>query len=72
MDITTVTQLIQNFGFPIVACFAMFYLVQKNNLQHEEETSKLSSVIEENTKVLESLKTSNDIIIKYFVKMGEE
>lgn len=72
MDITVITQLLQNFGFPVVACIAMFYMVQKVNQQHNEETQKLSSVIEENTKVLESLKTSNDIIIKYFVKMGEE
>lgn len=72
MDAGVIMQLIQNLGFPIVACVAMFWMIQKNNEQHQSETEKLTNVINENTKVLESLKSSNDLIVKYFIKMGEE
>lgn len=56
MDITQVTQMISNVGFPIVMCLIVFYYMTHDE-QHKEETDKLSTTLEENTKVLSELIT---------------
>ena len=59
MDAQVIGQLIASLGFPIVACGALFWLVNKQDEQderHLEEMGGLRKTIEDNTNVLTSLK----------------
>ena len=56
MDIQVIGQLIASLGFPIVACGAMFWMVNKQEERHGEEIGSLRKTIEDNTNVLASLK----------------
>ena len=51
MDITQVTQMISNVGFPIAMCLIVFYYMTKHDEQHKEETDNLRTTLEDNTKV---------------------
>ena len=57
MDITQVTQMISNVGFPMAMCLIVFYYMNKHDEQHKEETDKLRTTLEYNTKVLSELST---------------
>jgi hypothetical protein len=57
MDITELTQLISNVGFPIGMCLLVFYYMTKQDTKHAEETEHLRGTLEENTKVLSELTT---------------
>ena len=57
MDITQVTQMISNVGFPIAMCLIVFYYMTRDDEQHKEETEKLRDTLEDNTKVLSELST---------------
>lgn len=57
MDITQVTQMISNVGFPIAMCLIVFYYMTQHDEQHKEETDNLRGTLEENTKVLSELST---------------
>lgn len=48
MDFNNVLQAISTVGFPIVACAAMFWKINKQDESHKEEIDKLSGVIENN------------------------
>lgn len=63
MDIQVIGQLIASLGFPIVACGAMFWMVNKQEERHTSEVNSLRSTIEENTQVLASLKELIQIIV---------
>lgn len=63
MDVQVIGQLIATLGFPIVACCAMFWMVNKNEERHKEEIGDLRKTIEENTSVLASLKELIQIIV---------
>lgn len=55
MDVQIIGQLIGSLGFPIVACCALFWLVDKNETRHTEEINSLRKTIEDNTNILSSL-----------------
>lgn len=55
MDIQVLGQLIGTLGFPIVACCALFWLVDKNETRHNEEINSLRSTIQDNTTILAQL-----------------
>lgn len=55
MDVQVLGQLIGTLGFPIVACCALFWLVDKNETRHNDEINSLRSTIQDNTKILASL-----------------
>lgn len=57
MDITEVTQVISNVGFPIGMCLLVFYYMARQDIKHTEETEHLRTTLEENTKVLSELTT---------------
>ena len=57
MDITAVTQLISNLGFPIAVCCIMFCYVYKVQKTHSEEISTLTKAIENNTIALTQLES---------------
>lgn len=63
MDIQVLGQLVASLGFPIVACGAMFWMVNKQEERHTSEVNSLRNTIEENTQVLESLKELIQIIV---------
>lgn len=63
MDVQVIGQLIASLGFPIVACCAMFWMVNKNEERHKDELDGMRKTIEENTTVLSSIKELIQIII---------
>ena len=63
MDVQVIGQLIATLGFPIVACCAMFWMLNKNEERHREEIGDLRKTIEDNTSVLASLKELIQIIV---------
>lgn len=40
-----IVELIQNFGFPVACCIAMFVMLHNEEKAHKEETEKLSTTI---------------------------
>lgn len=63
MDVQIIGQLVASLGFPIVACGAMFWMVNKQEERHGEEIGSLRKTIEDNTNVLSSLKELIQIIV---------
>ncbi len=63
MDIQVIGQLVASLGFPIVACGAMFWMVNKQEERHKEEMDGMRKTIEDNTNVLTSLKDLIQIMI---------
>ena len=63
MDVNVIGQLVASLGFPIVACGAMFWMVNKQEERHGEEIGSLRKTIEDNTNVLASLKELIQIIV---------
>ena len=63
MDVQVIGQLIASLGFPIVACCAMFWMVNKNEERHKEEIGDMRKTIEDNTSVLVSLRELIQLIV---------
>ncbi len=63
MDIQVIGQLVASLGFPIVACGAMFWMVNKQEERHKEEMDGMRKTIEDNTNILTSLKDLIQIMI---------
>jgi hypothetical protein len=61
MDVNMIMQAISTVGFPICACGALFWMVNKQDEQHKAEITALRSVLEANTQALTELKD----MIKY-------
>lgn len=57
MDVTQVMQAIGSLGFPIVACCALFYYLNKEQESHKEEMSAVTEALNRNTEALLELKT---------------
>jgi hypothetical protein len=55
VDIATVGQLIGTLGFPIVACGALFWLINKNEANRREDNAKFTEAINNNTIVITKL-----------------
>ena len=47
MDTNAITDLIRSLGFPIVACGALFWMLNKQSEMHREEVNKLKEAIDE-------------------------
>ena len=56
MDITDITQVISTLGFPIVTAIALFWFLNKERENHNEEIKSLQESINKNTTVLSELK----------------
>ena len=63
MDAQVIGQLIASLGFPIVACCAMFWMVNKNEERHKEELDGMRKTIQDNTNVLSSIKELIQLLI---------
>lgn len=57
MDIAQLTSVIGTLGFPIAACIALFWYLNKERETHEKEIDELKHCINENNVVLAALKT---------------
>jgi hypothetical protein len=55
VDIATIGQLIGTLGFPIVACGALFWLINKNEANRREDNAKFTEAINNNTIVITKL-----------------
>ncbi len=64
MELSDITNIIANLGFPIAVCCVLFYYMNKQNEKHKQEIDKLSETLQGNTKVLTELCT----LIKTLVK----
>lgn len=49
MDFSTVSQLISSVGFPIAACVALFWQMNRESTQHKEEMDALKESLNQNT-----------------------
>lgn len=56
MDMNLILQAISAVGFPICACGALFWLVNKLESEHKQEVNSLREIIERNTEALIELK----------------
>lgn len=57
MDVTQVMQAIGSLGFPIVACCALFYYLNKEQESHKTEMGAVTEALNRNTDALLELKT---------------
>lgn len=55
MDLNSIGQFISNYGFPIVACAALFWQNQKQEENHKNSMTQLTTVISENTKAIDKI-----------------
>lgn len=60
MDAATIGQLIGSLGFPIVACGALFWLINKNETNRREDNAKFTDAINNNTLALTKLMEKMD------------
>lgn len=60
MDMNTLVQLIGSLGFPIAACIAMFWTLNKEREERIAEMQKFTEAINNNTIALEALKGKLD------------
>lgn len=56
MDWEMVVQALSTFGFPIVVCGVLFWVLINAQKTHKEETDAFTKSLNENTKVLNELK----------------
>lgn len=56
MDVQTISTLISTIGFPIAACCAIFYMMNKEREDHKNEVDSLKGVISDINSTLASLK----------------
>jgi uridine phosphorylase len=63
MEIAVLSTLLNEVGFPIAACVALFYLNRDATKQYRELMTQFKSAIDENTKAI------HDMIIEF--KKGE-
>ena len=55
MDFSAVSQLISSVGFPIAACAALFWQMNKESTQHKEEMDALKESLNQNTLAITKL-----------------
>lgn len=55
-DIQTISQLISSIGFPIAACCAIFYMMNREREDHKNEVDSLKGVLAEVKETMAALK----------------
>lgn len=55
MDGQVIINAVSTLGFPIVVCFILLYIVNKQNEEHKEEMAKISESLNNNTLVIQHL-----------------
>ena len=72
MELTQLTPIISSLGFPIAACIALFYYLNKERENHKEEIDALRNCINENNNVLSALKTLLESIERRLDNLGRD
>lgn len=54
-EVTAVTTLIGNWGFPIAMCLLLFVTMKEQSKQHKSEMDSITSALNNNTLVLQKL-----------------
>lgn len=67
MDVNAIIQAITTLGFPIVACGALFWYVNKQEERRKDEVEGLKEALNENSKILTALKD----LINLMLNKGE-
>lgn len=62
MDATQIMQAIGSLGFPIVACCALFYYLNKEQESHKEEMNSMRDALDRNTTIMTELKEMLKVI----------
>lgn len=60
MDMNTLVQLIGSLGFPIAACIACFWMLNKEREERIAEMKEFTKAIDNNTLALEAIKNKLD------------
>lgn len=55
MDFSAVSQLISSVGFPIAACVALFWQMNRESTHHKEEMDSLKESLNQNTLAITKL-----------------
>lgn len=55
MDITSILQLIPQYGFTVVMCLLLFYRMKEMSKEHTEESKGYAQAIENNTLAIQKL-----------------
>ena len=61
MDYSAIQTFINSIGFPIFCVIAMFYMWNRERETHQAEVDKMVDALNNNTVVLESLKTMLEV-----------
>ena len=64
MDYQSIAGLISSVGFPIAACCAIFWQMNKQSEQHKQEMDKMTDALANNTAAIVELST--------LIKRGDE
>ena len=72
MDLSQITPIISSLGFPIAACIALFYYLNKERESHKDEIDSLKNCINENNTVLTGLKTLLESIERRLDNIGRD
>lgn len=63
MDVNAIIQAITTLGFPIVACGALFWYVNKQEERRKDEVEGLKEALNENSKILTALKDLINLVL---------
>ena len=55
MEIADLTTLLGNYAIPIVCVIAMFFMWNKERIDHKEEVTKMTEAVNNNTVVLKQI-----------------
>ena len=55
VDLSAITTLIGSLGFPIAACIACFWMLNKERDEHKQEMQKVTEAINNNTVAITTL-----------------
>ena len=72
MELSQLTPIISSLGFPIAACIALFWYLNKERESHKEEIDTLKNCINENNSVLSALKTLLESIERRIDNIGRD
>lgn len=65
MDLEIIMQAISTIGFPIACCIGLFWYLNAERESHKEETAALAKALNDNTLVMNELKTMLKFITGY-------
>lgn len=69
MDVNAITTLITNVGFPAAVAAALIYYNLKESERHKDEAVAWTEILANNTKVLEGVKQTLDLIMQ---RLGDD